>query len=94
MNQDEKRAFLGLSVLTYRLLAKPKKQIDIPWSETEHYIDEWIHSSIDRDMLKAKLHDDDITFDELSIRHNMTVQNAKKRFDKAKSRLYDKIPTT
>ena len=85
-----KTAVAGLSVFLNRMMTK-RDPLDVPWSEIEHHIDEWIHSSIDRDMLKAKLHDDDITFDQLSERHNMTVQNTKKRYYRAKRRLYSKI---
>lgn len=94
MNEDYYRqTALGLTVILNRMIRQDKKKNrpDVPWSMMAECIDEWIHSSIDRQLLKDKLHDEDITFDQLSERYNMTVQNAKKRFYKAERRLYEKM---
>lgn len=94
-----KNAVVGLAAAFYRQSCRPAKrptgrrqEIDLPWSEIEHYIDEWIHSETARQMLKEKLHNEDVTFEQLGERHHMTVQSVKKKFYKAEARLYDKIP--
>lgn len=100
---DYRRAVSGLMAAFYRQTLQlsqgkrkrtdRKQEIDLPWSQVEHYIDEWIHSESARQMLKAKLHNEDITFEELSEQHNMAVQSVKKKYYKAVERLYSKIPS-
>lgn len=97
--QDYKRAVRGLAVAFCRQAMRPaqkatgrRAEIDLPWSEIERYIDEWIHSETARQMLKEKLHNEDVTFEQLSERHHMNVQSVKKKFYKAEARLHDKIP--
>lgn len=93
-----KTALLGMTVVTARLLqkqARPKKrkrkELDLPWSEVERYIDEWIHSESDRQLLKSKLHNEDLTFEQLAEIHCTSVQNVKKKFYRAEARLYSKL---
>ena len=43
---SHRTALMGLAVVTNRLLQKQKRPKELPWSETEHLIDEWIHSFI------------------------------------------------
>lgn len=89
---SHKAALMGLAVVTNRLLQKQKRPKELPWSETEHLIDEWIHSELDRQLLKEKLHNEDLTYEELAELHITSPQNVKKRFYRARKRLDTKIP--
>ena len=88
-------ALIGLTAITNLLFQQKKprkhKRPDLPWSETERLIDEWIHSELDRELLKTKLHDEDVTFEQLAERYAMSVQNVKRKFYQAKKRLYAKM---
>lgn len=96
--QSYRISIIGLMAITNRLLraevSKKNKRPDLPWSETERLIDEWIHSESDRKLLKEKLHNEDVTFEQLAEAHCTSVQNVKKRFYRAKNRLYSKITKT
>lgn len=70
---------------------KRKIEIDIPWSEMERLIDEFIWSDVARKILKDKLYNG-TTFEELSERHHMSVQQAKRIFYKAEDKVFSKIP--
>lgn len=71
---------------------KRKVEIDIPWSEMEHLIDEWIWSDVARRMLKDKLYNQEMTFDQLSEKYSISVQHTKKIFYKAEEKVFSKIP--
>lgn len=69
-----------------------KIEIDLPWSEVERLIDEWIWSETARSMLKTKLYNADVTFEMLAEMNNLSVQRTKKIFYKAEDKLFSKIP--
>lgn len=54
-----------------------RKTFNLPCSEWEHLIDEWIFSERDRAIIKRKMLDD-ITYDTLSNEFFLSVQQLKK----------------
>ena len=69
---------------------KIPKNIDIPRSEWERLIDEWIFNERDRDILKRRLLDG-LTFEQLADEFNYSTQNIQRIIYKQTSRLFKKI---
>lgn len=66
------------------------KNIDIPRSEWERLIDEWIFNERDRDILKRRLLDG-LTFEQLAGEFNYSTQNIQRIIYKGTARLFKKI---
>lgn len=64
--------------------------IDLPRSVIEHYIDEWIFSERDRNILKRRLLDG-ICYEPLSYEFDMSVRQIKNIVYKQGNRLFQKI---
>ena len=67
------------------------KEIDLPRSEMERQIDEWIFSERDRAMLRRRLLDG-ICFDKLAEEFDLSVRQTKNIIYKAQDRLFKHIP--
>lgn len=64
--------------------------IDIPRSEWEHLIDEWIFSERDRAILKRRLLDGK-TFEQLAEEFDLSTQNIQRIVYKSQNKLFFKI---
>lgn len=64
--------------------------IDLPRSEIEHLIDEWIFSERDRAILKRRLLDG-ICYEPLAEEFDMSVRQIKNIVYKGQERLYKKL---
>ena len=63
---------------------------DLPRSEIDHLIDEWIFNQRDRDILKRRLLDG-ITFDQLSEEFYLSPQRIKAIVYKAEEKLFKHV---
>lgn len=64
--------------------------IDLPRSELEHLIDEWILNERNRDILKRRLLDG-VTYERLADEFQMSVRQIKTIVYKSEDRLFKKI---
>lgn len=64
--------------------------IDLPRSVIEHYIDEWIFSERDRNILKRRFLDG-ICYESLAYEFDMSVRQIKNIVYKQGNRLFQKI---
>ena len=64
--------------------------IDLPRSEIEHLIDEWIYSERDRKILKRRLLDG-ICYEPLAEEFDMSVRQIKSIVYKTEKRIFSKI---
>ena len=69
---------------------KIPKNIDIPRSEWEHLIDEWIFNERDRAILKRRLLDG-ICYEPLAEEFNLSVQQTKHIVYQLQNRLFKKL---
>ena len=60
---------------------------DLPRSEIEHLIDEWIRSERDRDILKRRLLDG-VTYDRLAEEFDLSVRRTKQIVYQAENRIF------
>ena len=67
-----------------------QNNIDIPRSEWEKLIDEWIFNERDRAILKRRLLDG-LTFEQLANEFNYSTQNIQRIIYKGTARLFKKI---
>lgn len=67
-----------------------KHTIDLPRSEIEHLIDEWIYSERDRKILKRRLLDG-ICFEPLAEEFDLSVRHTKTIVYKAEEKLFKHI---
>ena len=65
---------------------------DLPRSEIEHLIDEWIFNERDRKVLKRRLLDG-IIYESLAEEFNLSVRHVKAIVKKGEERLFLKIKT-
>ena len=72
-------------------MKRPK--INLPWPVVSRLIDIWIHNGHARDILKKKMHNEEITFEHLAEEHHESVQNLKNTYYQNKRILYSHIPT-
>ena len=63
---------------------------DLPRSTIEHYIDEWIFSERDRNILKRRLLDG-VCYEPLAEEFDMSVRQIKNICYKAGNRLFEKL---
>ena len=67
------------------------KEIDLPRSEMERQIDEWIFSERDRKILKRRLLDG-ICFEPLAEEFDLSIRQTKNIVYKAQDKLFKHIP--
>lgn len=57
---------------------------DLSHAQIEYLIDEWIHNGVYRDIAKKKLHNADITYEQLAEEFGYSVNQTKNIVKKAK----------
>lgn len=64
---------------------------DLSYPEMEKLVDEWIHNGRNRELVKRKIHNTDITFEQLAEEYKLSVTRTKVIVKEAKALLNRKL---